>query len=171
MSFKAKSEYFRSLCNKSRLIAHGREVNGGMRQAFFRMNNEDEFMAGVSNWIHFPCVVQVGMAGRFTSDKKSISKLKLVHELYFLEKASSPLDMDDIETAFDGAMQAMKEFISGIYNDYANGCSIIDDLDLSRFSFNPVGPIGSGVVGWQLLFEDSSYADDITFYDPSKWFE
>ncbi|MGN6293759.1 MAG: hypothetical protein ACTHMV_13530 [Chitinophagaceae bacterium] len=171
--FKNKSQYLMSLAIANRLIAHDAPApdTGGKRESFFRMNDEEELMAGCVNWAHFPCMVFAGFSGRFTSNDRSVSKRLVTTELFFLHKAD-PTNMNDIETAYDISFDVMQQLISRMFNDFEeNGsCSPFDNLDLSRFNFSPVGPIGPGLYGWQLLFSDEKFAKDILDYDASKWF-
>jgi len=60
-SFKDRSDYFKLIASKNKLIAHNKLLStGGNRVSFFRINNEEELSAACKNWAHFPCVVHAG---------------------------------------------------------------------------------------------------------------
>jgi hypothetical protein len=170
--FKQRADYFKGLANKNKLIAHGREVDGEVRNAFFRMNDEEEVLAACVSWIHFPCLVQMGFSGRFTTAINVMPKLKPTNTLLVLQKANQT-DMDSIEAAYDLSFEAMLDVISGIWKEYEvmGGCGVFADLDLSRFSFNPIGPINGDLFGWALTFEDNQSAEQLIKFDASKWYE
>jgi hypothetical protein len=171
--FKQRSDFFKSLAIKNKLVAHEQAIGTKKRNAYFRMNDEEELNAACVNWAHFPCVVHMGLAGRFTSEVAGVPKRKLFNSLLFLHRADSPTNMDSQEDAYDMALEVMEQFISAIYNEYQvkGYCGAFNNLDLSRFSFHPVGPINANLFGWQLDFEDERFAQSITNYDSSKWLE
>lgn len=170
--FKDRSDYFKSLANLNKQVAHDRIIDAVKRKSFHRMNDEEELTAACSNFAHFPCVVHFGFSGRYTGDATGVPKRKHTNSLLFLHKANA-MNMDSIENAYDVAFSVMEEFISSMYYDYStNGyCGNFDDLDLSRFSFSPYGPLNATLFGWELVFEDDRFANNVTNYDASKWFE
>lgn len=169
--FKKRSDYIKSLANAHKLVAHGREVSGEVRNSFHRMNDEDELMAACVNWAQFPCVVHCGFNGRYTGDTNAVPKRKILNSILFLHQAGT--GMDSIENAYDTAFQVMEDFISKMYSEFTEKgyCSNFSNLDLSRFSFYEYGPIGAQLFGWSLQFEDDVFVDELTRFDQSKWYE
>lgn len=168
--FKTRREYFEHIATKNKLIAHDADtVNGKKRKSFFRMNNEQELMTGVANLIHFPCVVLYDFTGAFSEDKNAIAKSRITNQLLFLSKKGSSADL--IEQAQDEAFLAMCQFISYIYNDYnINGrCSNFYDIDLSRFNWVSINPIGPYLYGWELIFEDEQAASKLISFNAENW--
>lgn len=170
--FKTRSSYYRSIASKNLLIAHGKNINGEVRNAYHRMNDETELLAACINWAHFPCMVHCGFSGRYGGGDKRATKRKHSTELYFLSKVDDINNMDQVEDAYDQAFEAMEQFISYLYNDFiTNGyCGNIDNLDLSRFTFVAM-QFGGNLFGWSLLFEDEKYPDNLTRFDATKWEE
>lgn len=169
--FKDRSDYFKNLSHNNKTVAHDRLVDGEQRTSFFRMNDEEELTAACVNWAHFPCVVHFGFNGRYTSESAGVPKRRHNNSLLFLQKADQ-MDMNSIEAAYDTALEIMEQFISSMYNEFVQKgyCSNFDNLDLGRFNFTPYGPLNATLYGWELVFEDDRFANDITQFDPSNWF-
>ena len=170
--FKKRSEYFKSLAKRNKLIAHEHQAGKEKRASFFRMNDEEEVVAACSNFAHFPCMVQYGFGGRFTTAFQAVPKQKITNALLFLYPANAS-NMDSIEDAYDIAFEAMEQVISAMYAQYSEKgyCGNFYNLDLGRFSYTPIGPINLNLYGWDLVFEDEQSAGGVTKYDASKWFE
>jgi hypothetical protein len=171
--FKIRSDYFKQLAIKNKLIAHTAVVGGESRNAFHRMNDEEELVAACANFAHFPCVVIFSIDGRYTGDKNAVPKRKLNNALLFLAKVDEMASMDQRETAYDTAFEIMEQFISKMYNEFSvDGCCCnFSNIDLGRFSFAPYGPVNATLFGWLLQFEDEQYPNSILQFDPSKWNE
>lgn len=165
--FKIRSDYFKALAKQHKLVAH--EVNN--RYSYHRMNDSEEFVAaGVSN-LGSPCVVHLDCVGKLTGDSNAEPKLKVTHQLLFLSKTDTPMKLDMVESAYDQSYQVMMDFISRMYYELntEGACGPFKELDLSRFSFTPCGPVGQSFYGWELLMEEEQDGDDFTNYDESKW--
>jgi hypothetical protein len=95
----------------------------------------------------------------------------LGNSLLFLQKVDTPTDVNAIEIAYDLAFEVMEECISYVYNEFATlgYCSGFANIDLSRFSFLPY-TLNGDLFGWILNFEDDSWADELTNFDPNKWY-
>ncbi|OLY92289.1 hypothetical protein SAMN05444008_11555 [Cnuella takakiae] len=169
--FKDRSDYFKSLANKHKLVAHKRIEGKHEKNSFHRMNDEEELLAACVNWAHFPCVVHAGMSGRYTEGKQSLVKRKTTNQLMFLSKVDHPTNMDSREACYDLTMEIMEDFIAFMLGEFHEKgfCSNFSNIDLNRFSFSTVSFNGN-LFGWQLTIEDDAFPD-ITNSDTSKWFD
>ncbi len=168
--FKDRTTYLKGLATANRLIDHDGAIGQKKRKTFFKINSEEELLTACVNWIHFPCMSYTGCSGRYTSNDSGVGKRVLSSELLFLAKAN-PMDFQSVEDAYDITFTAMEEIIGRILNDFEEqgSCSPFSNLDLSRFSFEEVGPIADTLYGWTLRFSDEKFAQDVITYDPSKW--
>lgn len=170
--FKDRSNYFKQLSIDNKLIAHTHEVNGEVRNSFFRFNDTEEFIAGLVNNAHSPFVIHFGFDGRYTTDNGAVPKRVLGNSLAFLCKVDNAMDMDAVENAYDTSFEAMEQFVSRVLWEFdTNGsCSPFSNIDPARFSFNPYDMNGN-LYGWILNFNDEVYADEVNKFDATKWFE
>ena len=166
-----RNTYFETLSNLNKLVAHGRVgEDNNVRNSYHRLNSEEELLAACINWAHFPCVVHVGLAGRYTGHQNSLPKRKVINQLWFLQQAD-PADMDAIAAAKDIAFEVMEEFIAYIYADWkvSGPCGEFSNIDLGRFGFSEV-VYNNNLFGWELTFEDEKFATNIDTFDRGKWF-
>jgi hypothetical protein len=170
--FKDRSNYLKQLAIDNKLIAHTRNINGEVRNSFFRMNDNEEFLAALVNYAHSPFVIHFGFDGRYTANKNLVSKRVLSNALAFLVKVDNVSDMDAVEDAYDVAFEAMEQFVSKmIYQfDTDGSCSPFSNIDPSRFNFQTYEMNGN-LHGWLLNFNDEKYADEVYQFDATKWFE
>lgn len=119
-SYKVRSDYFETIANTNKLIAHARPIAGSdrTRQTFFRVNNEDEMNAACVNWIHFPCVVHTGHNIKFTQPGTGLPRRVHGNTLLFLSKAINSGNLsDNIEDAYESSENAMTQFLAYMLND------------------------------------------------------
>lgn len=176
-SFKDRSDYFKLIATKNKLIAHGAAIYGcdDKRKSFFRINSDAEFDAACVNWAHFPCMAQLD----YTINYKEYSPYALPHKainntLRFLakiDKANFPYEADAIEDAKDRAYEAMSQFMEYLREDHiANGaCGNLFLFDFNNASAGEVGPFNGNLYGWQLTFLDEEKATELT-YNADHWF-
>jgi len=173
-SFKDRSDYFKLIASKNKLIAHNKLLStGGNRVSFFRINNEEELSAACKNWAHFPCVVHAGHNLMFNQPGTGLPQMTVGNHLYFLAKLDSdnlPFGADQIEDAYDKALQAMMQFVSYMINDkQENGvCGEMFLFDLNRAKADMIGPYNSVLYGWYLYFADKEKVKELK-YDANLW--
>lgn len=170
--FKTRSDYFKSLATKNKLIAHDADIDGGgKRKSFFRMNDEEELNAAAINWMHFPCMVHLNFSGKYSASISEVEKRTILNEILILDKIISAADMNSLESVRDSTFDLMEDIISRMMNEFEEQeyCSPFKGLDLSQFSFVEYGPINATLYGWRLTFSDEQFPEEITNYDASKW--
>ncbi|WP_438946681.1 hypothetical protein [Sediminibacterium sp.] len=170
-NYKARSNYFKLIATKSKLIAHDEALqDGGKRVSFHRINAEDEFNAACKDWAHFPAVVHIGHSLNYKSNGTGLPNKVISNHLYFLTK----LDLDTevykanaIEKAYEKAEEAMDKFISYMLEDYdVNGsCGNLFVFDLSRASAEMIGPINQNLYGWYLVFQDQAKGNSFKYIE------
>src|SRR4051795_92672 len=92
--FKQRSEYFKMIANKNKMIAHERPIEEGsnkLRKSFHRINDEDELNAACSQWAHFPCVVHIGNDINYKQIGTRVTMKVTDNHLYFLSKQPTRL--------------------------------------------------------------------------------
>lgn len=174
-NYKERSDYFKLIANKNRLIADGRPViagSGNLRKSFFRVNDIDELNAACVNWAHFPCVVHVGHDIRYKQPGTGLPRKNIGNHLLFLSKASTQNLADSMEAAYQESEEAMSEFLSFMNEEMENSCRCgnLFLFDLTGAHAEQDGPYNSVLYGWHLSFYDESVASDLV-YDETKWFE
>src|SRR3954447_5301699 len=98
-NFKQRSDYFRLIANKNKLIAHNRPIEEGsikLRKSFHRINDEDELNAACTQWAHFPCVVHIGNDINYKQPGTGLPAKLTGNHLYFLQKTANPVTPDAI---------------------------------------------------------------------------
>jgi hypothetical protein len=167
--FKTRSNYFKQLAINNKQVAH--TVDG--RNSFHRMNSEDELMAACANFAHFPCIVHNGFFGNYTANENEVNKRIISNEILVLAKAKSTTDMNSIEDTKDLTFSVVEEIISWMLNEMEERgyCGPFQNLELSSFSFNEIGPIGATLYGWKLTFADHTFPVNVNNFDQSKWYE
>src|SRR5687767_6526017 len=113
--FQTRTDYFKSLANTNKLIAHDRFVSGTSgpkRISFFRLNDEEELNAAAANFMHLPCMVHFGYGGKYTENKDEVRKRVLLNDLLFLDKVTGPANMASIQAARDRAFGVMEDTIA-----------------------------------------------------------
>ena len=177
-NYKARSDYFKMIAHKSKLIAHGQPVADGsekLRKSFQRVNDEDELTAACVNWAHFPCIVHEGHDKLFKEVGEGITHRTNANHLSFFAKLDTknyPALADAIENAYDIADKAMSQFLSYMREDLeANGaCGTLFLFDLNRATAQQIGPYNAVLYGWQLTFYDTQKAWELC-YKNDEWFE
>lgn len=175
-SFKARSNYFKTVASKNKLIGHEASVlteDGGLRNSFFRINSEEELITACQSWIHFPCVAHMGYNLKYKKLGTGTLHKNTDTTLYFLAKKdtdAAPNEMDAIENAYDLAERAMEEFMSYIIEDFeVNGsCGNFLKIDFDGAVANMLDPINGTLYGWELVFRDENIAKR-TRYDSTKF--
>jgi hypothetical protein len=174
-SFKDRSDYFKLICAKNKLIAHNAIIVGAdnPRCSFFRVNDEEELNAACVNWIHFPCVVHTGHNINFKQPGTGLPRMAIGNHLVFLTKLDRDTytyDADAIEAAYDEALTAMNQFVSYMLNDMEENesCGNMFLFDLSKAKAEQIGPINQVLYGWYLQFYDEEKAREM-IYDDTKW--
>jgi hypothetical protein len=168
--FKDRSDFFKTRAIKNKKIAHTAVVDGEERNAFHRLNDEEELQAACVNYAHFPCMVHFGLDARYTGDRNAVPKRKIVNELLILQKVDHPTGLDQVEDAYDLTYEIVEELLSWIYNETINHgyCAPFHNFDLARVSvIRQI--VNNNLFGWLLSFEDDVYADSVTQFDATKW--
>lgn len=176
-TFKQRSDFFKLIASKNKLIAHNTIISGNLKRAsFHRLNDEEELTAACESWAHFPCVVHIGHNLRFKQPQTGLPRKAIGNHLNFL----TPLDYqggsiskaDAIENAFDITYTAMAQFISYLREEHEKNKNCGSNLflfDLTKCKADQIGPIGKGsLYGWFLFFEDEMKCPEF-IYDPTKW--
>lgn len=174
-SFKTRTDYFKRIAIRNKLIAHEGSVlteDGGLRNAFFRINGEEELMAACESWIHFPCVAHIGYDVRFKDTGVGLPRRITSNHLYFLAKKDTDTfekEPDAIEAAYDIAHDAMMQFISYMREDFeVNGsCGQFFLFNLNGAKAEMLDPINEKLYGWYLIFEDEKVATEMAFDSPN----
>ena len=122
--YKTREEYWRSIAIAHDLIQHESPVTMGsdeLRNSFFRINDEEELNAASENWIHFPCLVMIGLSG--TDLNKDGWKVQLnINSLMILTKA-----VLDPEQPFKApSLTEAYELTWGVMDDIKNQNSVIN---------------------------------------------
>lgn len=162
--YKQRELYLEGLAEFHPLVLHNQPVGSDdpeRRRSFFRINDEDELLAACVHWIHFPCVVMISLSGGLVNKNDSIRQNN-INEWWFLEKMN--LDADNliaapaITEAYDRTFKVMQDFISQVHEDFEDnpGCGYFYDIDLGKFKWQQVGPVGDLLYGWILTFTDET---------------
>jgi hypothetical protein len=175
-SFKQRSDYFKLIATKNKLIAHNAAIAGETknRVSFHRINDEDELNAACKNWAHFPCVVHIGHDIIFTQPQTGLPRKRIGNHLYFLALKNNeayPFDADAIEAAYDESYAAMMQFISYMINEMDEQEICGRELflfNMNRAKANILPCINQNLCGWYLIFEDESKVIEAA-YDESLW--
>jgi hypothetical protein len=167
MSFyKQRELYLQQLAEGHELVKHNQPVSVDdetPRQSFFRINDEEELNAASTNWIHFPCVVMIGLSGGLLNKSGSIRQLN-INTWLFLQKMqrddTNPIDATAITDAYDTTFGVMQDFIKKVNADFEEdpSCGVFADIDLGRFKWEQAGPMGDELYGWILTFSDETKA-------------
>jgi hypothetical protein len=170
--FKDRSDFFKGLATGNKKIAHGREIDGEIRNSFHRLNDEEELLSACINFAHFPCLVHFGFDGRYTSENNAVSKRLLNNDIIVLQKVDEITGMDQREEAYDLAFEILEELLSKMHNlfETEGRCGPFDNFDLSKCSFLRYS-VNGNLYGWLLSFTDEVFADSINDFDASKWYE
>ncbi len=174
--FKARSDYFKMICQSSKLIAHLQPVGADptpVRESYFRINDQAELNSACANWIYFPCVAHVGFDIIYSQPVTGMPHEGISNNLYFLykpDRTAYPLLPDAIEDAYDKAFDAMNKFISYLLEDHAaNGCcGNLFLFNMNRAKAIQVGPFNDNLYGWYLSFYDEEKATG-TVYNANDW--
>ncbi len=172
-TFKDRENYLKGLCEAHATVAHGQPVSEGspqLRQSFFRMNNEDELMAGTRNYIHYPCVVNMQLSARMTDKDNALADMRWVwdNEWIFLQHVENPdteeTTSDSTQDAYDETFAVMEDFIKAMKDDWETNekCGAFDQLNFNQFTATPVGPTAAHEYGWALSFTNEQKATRIT---------
>lgn len=175
-SYKARSDYFKVIAAKNKLIGHEASVltdEGGLRNSFFKINSEEELMTACQSWIHFPCVAHMGYNLKYKKLGTGTLYKNTDTTLYFLAKKDTdiyPNEMEAIEFAYDLAERAMEEFMSYIIEDFEvhGSCGNFLKIDFDGAVANQLDPINGVLYGWELVFRDENIATR-TRYDFTKF--
>lgn len=168
--YKDREDYLKQLCIGDEDVAHTAVVNGKVRNSFFRINNDEEIVAGTLNKISYPCVGFQAIEGRVTDWDNALVDIRHVFRNTWM--FITHLDWittdgtgytDKIELAWDTTFTIMERFIALMKNDFElNGfCGAFQNLDLNKISYVQVGPILQNEYGWLMYFEDEIKADNI----------
>jgi len=161
-TYKARSDYFKLISTKSKLIAHDEDiVDGGKRVSFHRINAEDELNAACKYWAHFPAVVHIGHSINYRSNGTGLPNKVISNHLYFLAQldlVGNTFQADAIEEAYEKAEEAMDKFLAYMIEDFEeNGsCGNLFMFDFNRASAEMIGPINQNLYGWYLVFQDQA---------------
>jgi hypothetical protein len=162
--YKDRELYLQQIATQHALVKHNQAVSvddDTPRQSFFRINDEEELNAASVNWIHFPCVVMVGLSGGLVNKGGSIRQLNS-NLWMFLEKMqrdeTNPIDATAITEAYDRTFNVMNDFITRVNSDFEEDpdCGPFKDIDLGKFKWEQTGPLGDELYGWILSFSDET---------------
>lgn len=169
-----RENYFKELASTHVSVKHNQSdtVEENLsRRSFFRINDEEELMAASQHWIHFPCVVMVGLVGGMVDRSTNIRQGNL-NTLMFLQKmqleASEPVIAAAITVSYEKTFEIMQDFIAKIRFDYdeEDGCGVFKGIDEGSFKWEQVGPIGEEMYGWVLTFRDETKTKK---YSADRW--
>ena len=174
--FQIRTDYFKGLANKNKLIGHDRFLSGSAgpkRKSFHRINDEEEINAACINWAHFPCMVHFGFSGKYSEKENEVKKRLVLNDLIILDKVKAPTDMASIQEKRDSTFSLMEDIIAHMLEQFEEDqyCSPFQNLDLSLFSFSEYGPLNSTLYGWRLSFNDEQFPNNLNSSDPLKWHE
>lgn len=156
--------YLQGICEAHPVVRHNQpisDVDTRLRQSFFGINDEEEFLAACVNWIFFPCVVQFGLSGGLLNKSTSIKQLN-TNTWIFLQKLeldqNNPVVSEAIDRAYDVTFDVMMDFIGTVESDFENDecCGVFTQLDLGKFKWEQYGPVGDQLYGWILKFSDET---------------
>lgn len=176
MDYKTRSNYFKSIAEKNKSIAHGKiELNSNKpNHSFFRINNEEELTAACANWVKFPCLVHAGHNIAFIHNGDELPKKKNYNHLYVLaaiNKNNFTFESDAIEDAYDRSYKTLSEIISYMLNEVdVNGsnCNGLFVFNMNNAKVDQVGPYNEKLYGWYLSFYDISRGKEFE-YDEEDW--
>jgi len=169
MTFKERSDYFKMICSKVKIIAHNVNVEGTVRNSYFRFNNEEELNVACKEFAHFPCVVHIGHNISFTHNGDALPKKKIANHLYFLaqtNKSLYPFENDAIEAAYEEAYRAMSHFISFMIDeaeDTGANCDGLFLFDMNTARAEQIGPYNESLYGWYITFYDVDKAKEFIY--------
>jgi hypothetical protein len=167
--FQDRTDYFEAIARLHSDIAHDNDAD---RVAFCRINNEEELSAAMVSRMHFPALVYHNAFGKMNTHDNSWLTNKFTNTIWILSKK----DMGDepkaevIQQMNDEAFAIMQQIVARMWNEYQeNHCAgPFRRLDFEEFSYRMIGPIESGVYGWELTFTDETEDSGLT-YDETKW--
>lgn len=169
--FQDRTEYFEDIARRHRDIAHENDEN---RKAFCYINNEEELDAAMVDRMHFPALVYHDVMGKMNTHENSYLTNKTTNTIWILSKKdlSDTNKTEAIQEMYDEAYGIMQNIIARMWNQYQeNYCAgPFRRLDFEEFSYRMIGPLESGVYGWELTFSDETPDSDLT-YDETKWNE
>jgi hypothetical protein len=154
--YKDREEYIKAFAEGHALVQHDVTISGSdKRRSFFRINDEAELNASCINWVHFPCMVMIGLSGGF-ADKGGSIRLRNTNTLMFLSQPSGEVEATAITTAYDQSFGVLMDFVKAVYDDFEDdpSCGTFKDINLNQFTYEQVGPIADKLYGWILSFND-----------------
>jgi len=171
-TFKDREDYLKALCEVHPTVAHNATIpaTSRKRNSYFRLNNEEELLAGTRNNIQYPCVVNMQIDVRLTDKDKALADMRWVwsNQWIFLVHVSNPATTDTmsdaVQDAYDSAFAVMEDFIKSMKEDWEENekCGAFDQLDFNQFSAQPIGPTMANEYGWVLSFDNEQKATRIT---------
>lgn len=170
--YKLRSDFFEMLSGINKKVAHGRAdvATGDIRRSFFRLNNSEEALEAVVDRMHLPCVIHADYNVRPLL-KDDDERVQITNELIFLAKPQTTA-ATDIELAYELAENTLQEFIQWMLNSYEEdgSCGPFKMIDLSMFSWNPVGPVMQGLYGFSLAMREEQRATELTNFNANNWY-
>jgi len=171
-TFKDREDYLKQLCTDHATVAHGAAIPGTSRKrnSYFRLNNEEELLAGTRNNIDYPCVVNLQIDARLTDKDKALADMRWVwsNQWIFLQHVSNPGNentmSDAVQNAYDSTFAVMEDFIKAMKEDWEENekCGAFDQIDFNQFSAQPIATTGANEYGWVLSFDNEQKATRIT---------
>lgn len=170
-TFKQREDYLKSLCQQHDLVAHDaiKPDGDGKRNSFFRLNDEEELVAGSVNDIDFPCVCHLLLEGRIKDKDNALIDIRhsFKNGWVFLSHVETPEDSgstsDAVQAAYDESFGIMEDFIKMMKDDFeTNGsCGAFTDINFNEMNYVPVGPVITNEYGWILYFNNEQKATRI----------
>ena len=170
--YEGRSEFYKTLSEDNKKVAHGHvdDATGDTRCSFFRMNDNDESLAGNVQMMHSPAVIHASYTARPIL-KDDSERVLITDELLFLVKPESG-SADEIEGAYILAETVLQEFIQWMLNAYEEdgNCGPFMEIDLNMFSWEPEGPMLQDFYGMRLTIREEQKASQLTNFNASNWF-
>ena len=167
----ARSDFFKMLCETNKKVAHGTiDTNtGDVRNSFFRLNNNEEAIAQALNGMHLPAVIHSEYSVRPVL-KGEDERVQITNELVFLCKPTDTT-ADAIQQAYNMAETVLEEFVQWMLNAYEEdgSCGPFKMIDLSMFSWDPIGPFMNDFYGFALTIREEQRATALTNFNPNNW--
>lgn len=154
--YKNREDYVRSLSIGDPDVAHLQEG----RQSFFRINDVEEILEACTTWIHFPCFVQLSLAGMDVNKGGSIRQVNSNSWMFLSNRIFDETDEDNSEAAaisraYELTFNVMQRYKRKLYDD-SEDSECWGEIEFDRFKWEQVGPFGDLLYGWVLTFTDET---------------
>lgn len=172
-TFKDREDDLKQRCIDHPQVAHDQprsDSDETTRNSFFRLNDEEELLAGTRNNIDYPAVCNMLMEVKLFDKDKALTQMRWIwqNQWAFLQHVENPSSTDTVpdavQDAYDSTFAVAEDFIKTMKDDWEkNGsCGAFDQIDFNQFSLVPIGPTMAKEYGWMLYFTNEQKATRIT---------